>query len=255
MQPDSWQPTPEEVNTRREKNEPLVAWWRGHVAQPWSPARLWTERGEVYGDFYGTRVLARSMGGLWGGWAFTPDEIGYIQGGLDVERDRNAKAEREFEEADLEAGRRLGEVRRERDRLAAENAALWSRCEAMGAALAPFAATAAEIPADVNGDQLIIKVGNGPEIVIGDLRACQPHALAKAAEVIQTAHPLLDEVKEEMARQEAEWGEHNARFGLSDWMICMDRVARRVPVNRPAEARRQLVKLAALTLRALRGAS
>ena len=67
MQPDSWQPTPEEVNTRREKNEPLVAWWRGHVTQPWWPARLWTERGVVSGDFYGTRVLARSMGGMWGG--------------------------------------------------------------------------------------------------------------------------------------------------------------------------------------------
>ena len=142
MQTDSWQPTPEEVDARREKNEPTVAWWRGHVAQPWSPARLWTERGEVYGDFYGTRVLARSMGGLWGGWAFTPDEIGYIQGALDVERDRASKAEREFEEADAEAGRRLGETRRERDE-ATQSASFWGRAAAKAAAERDTAVTAA----------------------------------------------------------------------------------------------------------------
>lgn len=170
MQPDSWQPTPEEVNTRREKNEPLVAWWRGHVTQPWWPARLWTERGVVSGDFYGTRVLARSMGGMWGGWAFTPDEIGYIQGAIDVERDRAARVERHFDEADAEAGHRLGDVRRERDKLLSENKKLRFDLDIATSALAPFAATADEIPGDVPSDQLVIKVGHAPGIVIGHLR-------------------------------------------------------------------------------------
>lgn len=63
---------------------------------------------------------------------------------------------------------------------------------------------------------------------------------------------LLDEIAKERKRQEAKWGEQNAHFRLGDWMSCLGNIAlkARAKSDLPGETRRELVKLAALVMRA-----
>lgn len=63
---------------------------------------------------------------------------------------------------------------------------------------------------------------------------------------------LLDEIAKERKRQEAKWGEQNSHFRLGDWMSCLGNIAlkARAKSDLPGETRRELVKLAALVMRA-----